>query len=90
MCTSNAAAGEAQDHGQYGRAAAAVRGGRSGLRRPAGGLHTAVPIPAAALQRHEGTSNAAQTADQGNNLQLLKFALSVHVCTSSKRQRPRR
>lgn len=43
------AAGEAQDHGQHGGAAAAVRGGGPGLWWPAGGLHTAVPVPAAAI-----------------------------------------
>lgn len=76
VCTCPAAAGEAQGHGQYGRAAAAVWGGRSGLRRSAGGLHTAVPVPAAALQRHAGTSNAAQTADQGNNCHNATVAVS--------------
>lgn len=78
----NAAAGEAQEHRQYGGAAAAVRGGRSGLWRPAGGFHTAIPVPAAALQRHEGTSNAVSATDQGN-LQLLRFLVQVQTLRGS-------
>lgn len=69
----NAAAGETQGHRQHGGAAAAVRGGGSGLRRPAGGLHTALPVPAAALQRHARAGNALPAADQGNNQRLLRF-----------------
>lgn len=65
--SSDTAAGEAQDHGQHGGAAAAVRGGGPGLWRPAGGLHAAVPVPAAAVQRHERAGDATQTADKGKN-----------------------
>lgn len=67
----NAAAGEAQDHGQNGGVIGAIWGRRPGLRRSAGGLHTAVPVSSAALQRHEGTSHATQAADQGNNFPLF-------------------
>lgn len=66
------AAGEAQGHGQHGGAAAAVRGGGPGLWWPAGGLHTAVPVPAAAVQRHERAGHATQTANKGKDKEKMR------------------
>lgn len=82
FCVHDAADGEAQDGGQHGGAVGTVWEGGPGLWRLAGGLHTAVPVPAATLQRHEGTSYATQTADQGNHLPL---SVKIHVCSNIKR-----
>lgn len=55
--------GQTQSPGQHGGSAAGVPRGGRGVRRTAGGHNSAVPLPAATVQRHEGAGNAAQTAD---------------------------
>lgn len=55
--------GQAQGHGQHGGAAAGVPRGGRGVRRAAGGDDSAVPLPAAALQGHQGSGNAAAAAN---------------------------
>lgn len=82
MCVCLAAPGQTQEHGQHGGAAGALWGRGPGLWRSAGGLYAAVPVSAAAFQRHEGASDATQAADQGNDAWL--FICTVHAWTSMK------
>lgn len=58
-----AGVGQTQGHGQHGGAAAGVRGGGRDLRGAAGGDYSALPLPAAALQGHEGSGNVTPATD---------------------------
>lgn len=63
VCVLCAGVGATQSHGQHGGAAAGVLGGGPSLRDTAGGHHSALPLPAAALQGHEGGGYATAAAD---------------------------
>jgi len=75
------AAGEAARRGPDGGAAAAVCGARRSVWRSGGGHDGALPLSAAALQRHARAGHAAQTADQGTHTHTLlpMSPLSNHI-----------
>ncbi len=76
------AAGEAARRGPDGGAAAAVCGARRSVWRSGGGHDGALPLSAAALQRHARAGHAAQTADQGTYTHTRCFPWAPSLITS--------